>query len=445
MFPPTGTEAAGGRGAADADGRARLQRGRAGARPARAGRGATSAAARRNRRITANTPFRLTGPAAGSDLLQDRRRPDRHAGSTAPSATAPAAPPRGARSCPARRTSTATSGPTRRPAAATRYGLTDTASAYGWEKIDPRFDATTAGVRQRAAPVRLHRRDRPVPTRPSTPRKHTAMGRFKHEGANVRVDDDGTVVAYMGDDERFDYLYKFVAKRQVPHGQLGRRPAAQPDAADRGRPVRGPVQRRAAARTTTTSAAAPGSRWCQDGKSTVPGMSVEEVLVFTRLAADAVKATPMDRCEDVEPNPQHRQGVRRLHQQHPARGTAGKPGPDAANPRAGEQGRPRHRDHRAPQPGRRDHVQLEPAAGLRRPGRTPAPTSPAGTARSRRSPARTTSPSTPRATCGSPPTARRAAIGKADGLFRVPLDGRRARPRAAVPGRARTRPRPAAR
>ena len=47
--------------------------------------------------------------------------------------------------------------------------------------------------------------------------KHTALGRFKHEGANVIVNRDGHVVAYMGDDERFDYLYRFVSRDTLPH------------------------------------------------------------------------------------------------------------------------------------------------------------------------------------------------------------------------------------
>ena len=37
------------------------------------------------------------------------------------------------------------------------------------------------------------------------------LGRFKHEGANIAIARDGRAVAYMGDDERGDYIYKFVS------------------------------------------------------------------------------------------------------------------------------------------------------------------------------------------------------------------------------------------
>lgn len=48
----------------------------------------------------------------------------------------------------------------------------------------------------------------------STPRKHAAMGRFHHENVAVVVADDGTVVAYMGDDRADCCIYKFVADKK---------------------------------------------------------------------------------------------------------------------------------------------------------------------------------------------------------------------------------------
>jgi secreted PhoX family phosphatase len=69
-----------------------------------------------------------------------------------------------------------------------------------------------------------------------------------------------------------------------------------------------------------------------DGESVVEGMSVEEVLVFTRLAADKAGATKMDRPEDVEPSPLTGKLYVALTN-NTQRGTAGKAGPDEANPR----------------------------------------------------------------------------------------------------------------
>jgi uncharacterized protein len=45
----------------------------------------------------------------------------------------------------------------------------------------------------------------------STPVKHTALGRFRHEGAEMVVNGDGRVVVYSSDDARFDYIYRFVS------------------------------------------------------------------------------------------------------------------------------------------------------------------------------------------------------------------------------------------
>lgn len=302
-----------------------VQRGGAG-RPWRYVRGA-----RLNRRITATTLFKLDGPAAGSNLLVT------------------AADPTGARvhgtfgNCSGGTTpwGTILSGeenfngyfvadPSAKGSA--RYGLTNTPSQYGWEQIDPRFDATKPGYVNE--PHRFGYIVEIDPTDPdSTPRKHTAMGRFKHEGANVRVDKkDGTVVAYMGDDEKFDYLYKFVASKKFRPGNS--RAARRHNM---GLLTEGDLYvAKFTGEQRDDNANLGNGTWLplvKGGRSRVPGMSVDEVLIFTRLAADQLKATPMDRCEDVQPSLATGK-VYVVCTNNTDRGVKpGKPGPDAANPR----------------------------------------------------------------------------------------------------------------
>ena len=167
-------------------------------------------------------------------------------------------------------------------------------------------------------------------------------------------------------------------------------------------------------------------------------MTVEEVLVFTRLAADLVKATPMDRCEDVEPNPKTGKVYVACTNNTERAAIAGKPGPDAANPRAvNKDGHviemTEHRNRAGATTFAWNILLLcgDPA------DRAAGPTSPAGTVRCRPSPAPTTSPSTP---TGQPVGRdRRAAVGRS----RRPTGCSRCRSRApnavtsAVPRRAR--------
>ena len=52
----------------------------------------------------------------------------------------------------------------------------------------------------------------------STPIKRTALGRCKNEGCDVHINRDGKVVVYMGDDQAFEYVYRFVSENKFQVG-----------------------------------------------------------------------------------------------------------------------------------------------------------------------------------------------------------------------------------
>ncbi|MGW6550907.1 PhoX family protein, partial [Streptomyces sp. NPDC055051] len=294
-----------------------------------------------NRRLHTSSAFELTGPVAGSALVRTSADPrgrtvlgtlNNCAGGTTPWGTILSGEENFNQYF--ANGSSATD---------KRYGVGTGASERKWERFDKRFDLAQE-------PNEIHRFGWVVELDPydpdSTPRKRTALGRFKHEAAQPRLTADGRPVVYMGDDERFDYFYKFVSSKRMMKGDSRRAHAHNLTLLDEGTLY--------VAKLTGDSPAAEidgTGKLPNDGEfdgsgtwiplatagpkgavSHVPGMTAEEVFVFTRLAGDKVGATKMDRPEDVEPSPRTgRVYVALTNNTNRGKGT--NPGVDEANPR----------------------------------------------------------------------------------------------------------------
>ncbi|OEU96182.1 PhoX family protein [Streptomyces oceani] len=301
---------------------------------------------RLNRRITGTTPVELTGPAAGGELLRTSADPEGRTvlgtlnncgGGTTPWGTVLSGEENFNQYF---ANAARVDDPATRKRLA-RYGLTGEASERKWERFDERFDLAKE-------PNEANRFGWVVEIDPydpeSTPRKRTALGRFKHEAAEPRLTRDGRAVLYMGDDERFDYLYKFVSKEAM---RRGGRPADREHNGrllDEGTLYVARVTGDSPADQITGDGALPedgefdgSGQWlplASGDRSYVEGMTAEEVYVFTRIAADRAGATKMDRPEDVEPSPRTGRVYVALTN-NTDRGAKEKAPVDEANPRRG--------------------------------------------------------------------------------------------------------------
>jgi len=163
-----------------------------------------------------------------------------------------------------------------------RYGISAKDRGYGWAKVDDRFDIGKD-------PNEPNRHGYVVELDPrnpdSAPKKRSALGRFKHENAELVINNDGRVVVYMGDDERGEFLYRYVSDGVFA-------PGAETDSLlEEGKLY--------VAKFHDTGA----GEWLELNPETTGMADMAEITIHTRIAASTVGATTMDRPEWVAANP----------------------------------------------------------------------------------------------------------------------------------------------
>lgn len=305
-----------------------------------------------NRRITPATPMVFNGPARGSDLLKTVFSPTGVAGRGTINNCANGYTPWGTSlTCEEnwagyfRRSGDTANRTAKELTALSRYGVTSSTGSYGWSTVVAadstntlfrRWDAR-AGTGAATGDFRNEPNqfgwvvevDPYAPT--STPRKRTALGRMGHEGCWPGAFVAGRKPAwYMGDDSRREYFYKFVSATAwaAADANATDRLAIGDKYLDAGTLY---VAKFNADGTGTWLPLVYGQNGLDASNAAYPFADQADVLVNTRLAADKLGATPMDRPEWTAANPVTGEIYLTLTNNN----AAGRPlnGTDAANPR----------------------------------------------------------------------------------------------------------------
>jgi secreted PhoX family phosphatase len=249
-----------------------------------------------NRRITATTEMEITGPAAGAALLktsvdQDGTRVigtlNNCAGGVTPWGTIVTGEENFQQYF-GNLVALAEDDPVR--VIHDRYGVEEETTDRRWEEFYDRFDVAM----EPNEPFRFGWGVEIDPYDPqSIPKKRTALGRNKHEGHTSVVAPGGQVAVYSGDDERFEYAYKFVTEGTYNPDDR----TANMDLLDAGTLY--------VARFNDDG----GGEWLplvhgENGLDEAAGFTSQaDILINTRAAGDILGATKMDRPEDFETNP----------------------------------------------------------------------------------------------------------------------------------------------
>ncbi len=239
-----------------------------------------------NRKITAITPADITGPAKGHDLLKTVADPTGTRSLGTWNNCGNGVTPWGTYLTCEENFNGYFATPSEPEAELSdtlkRYGIKNRDWGYDWARVDDRFDVAKH-------PNEPHRVGYIVEIDPSSPqsipKKRTALGRFKHENCEVVVADNGHVVAYMGDDERGEFIYRFISRGKYVPGTVGNDELLEDGT------------------LSVAKFEADGrGRWIELTPATT-GMSREEICIFSRVAGSTVGATTMDRPEWVAANP----------------------------------------------------------------------------------------------------------------------------------------------
>lgn len=228
------------------------------------------------RRVTARTPCRVSGPAAGHALMRTAADPEGKVILGTYNGCAHGWTPWGTYlTCEENfHNQFVNAGPISPDQQ--RYRMPSRPRGSRWQEYDERFDAARH-------PNEFNRFGWVVEIDPHDPNampvKRTALGRIKHKGAACSVGADRRLAFYLGDDEAFEYIYKFVTEQ--PYDPSNRQ--RNRDLLDRG----------------TLYVA----RFNADGSGTWLPLVGPDIAIRTRQAADAAGATKMDRPEWIVPHP----------------------------------------------------------------------------------------------------------------------------------------------